>query len=273
MPYEALAGGEFTDRFPGFALPNGWEAAYEANGGILLADACMRAHLNLARRHGADLRFSTPALSWRQGGTKDGGGVIVETPDGPIEAGRMILTPGPWAPQALADLALPLTCRRVPVIHLDATDPAQYPASDLSVYFWMTPEGIYAGFPHLDGEGIKIMRHDKEDACTPATARREIDAEDTGQITRFTAKYMPAATGPVRKALTCLYTLTPDNHFILDRHPDIPGLVYACGFCGHGFKFAPVIGEALTDLALDGATALPLGFLAAGRFATAAAIA
>jgi sarcosine oxidase len=269
LGYDALSGADFRRRFPGFALPEGWEAVREAGGGILRADACMEAHLTLARRHGADLRFSTPALAWR----RDGEGVVVETPDGPVTAGRMILTPGPWAPQALADIGLPLSCRRVPVVHLDAADPAQYPASDLSVYFWLTPEGIYAGFPHLDGEGVKIMRHDRDDRCTVSTVRRQIDVEDTAQITRFTEKYMPAAAGPVRKALTCLYTLTPDNHFILDRHPGIPGLVYACGFCGHGFKFAPVIGEALCDLALEGKTDLPVDFLAAGRFAEAASVA
>jgi len=268
LPYDALAGAGFARRFPGFALPDGWEAVWEAGGGILRADACLRAHLDLARKQGADLRFETPALSWQP----DGEGVIVETPDGPLKAGAMILTPGPWAAQALADLALPLSCRRIPVVHLDATDPGRYPASDLSVYFWMTPQGIYAGFPHLDGEGVKIMRHDKGDDCTPATVRRGIDAEDTAQITRFTARYMPAASGPVREALTCLYTMTPDNHFILDRHPGLPGLVYACGFCGHGFKFAPVIGEALSDLALDGATDLPVEFLAAGRFAAHAPV-
>ncbi|MFQ5565292.1 MAG: N-methyl-L-tryptophan oxidase [Paracoccaceae bacterium] len=264
--FDALAGAGFARRFPGFALPEGWEAVWEAGGGILRADACLRAHAELARRHGAELRFETPALSWR----RDGDGVAVETPEGTHRAAAMILTPGPWAPQALAELALPLTCRRIAVPHFNATDPGRYPASDFSVYFWMTPEGIYAGFPHLDGEGVKVMRHDKGEGGSPATVRREIDAEDTAQIARFLAKYMPGANGPVSRALTCLYTVTPDNHFILDHHPEIPALVYACGFCGHGFKFAPVIGEALTDLALDGATDLPVGFLAAGRFAAPA---
>ncbi len=83
---------------------------------------------------------------------------------------------------------------------------------------------------------------------------------------------MPAAAGPVLRAKTFLYTMTPDNHFIIDRHPTIPGLVYACGFSGHGFKFAPVIGEALADLALDGATGLPVGFLSAARFGVRAAL-
>lgn len=263
---DELSGPEFARRFPGFALPGGWEAVWEAGGGVLRADACMQAHRDLARRHGAELRFSTPVFAWR----RDGAGVAVETAQGTIRARAMILTPGPWAPQALADLGLPLSCRRIVVTHLEAIDPAQYPSADLSVYFWTTPEGVYAGFPHLDGEGIKVMRHDRGESGNPETVRREVSTEDTEEIVAFLAKYMPAANGPLRKTQTCLYTMTPDNHFILDRHPRIPALVYACGFCGHGFKFAPVIGEALTDLALDGATTLPVGFLSAERFATRA---
>lgn len=100
--------------------------------------------------------------------------------------------------------------------------------------------------------------------------RRETDAEDTAEVARCLAKYMPAANGPLRKASTCLYTMTPDNHFVLDRHPAIPGWVYGCRLSGHGFKFAPVIGEAPVDIALRRATDLPVGFLAAGRFATEA---
>jgi sarcosine oxidase len=263
LGYDALVGAAFARRFPGCALPDGWEAVWEAGGGIFRAEACLAAHAELARRNGAELRYSAPVLSWR----RDGDGVAIETAKGTIAAAAMILTPGPWAPQALAELGLPLGCRRIAVSHFDALDPAKYSASDFSICFWMTPQGIFAGFPHLDGEGIKVMRHDEGEDGTPETVRREIDVEDTAQISRFLAQYMPAANGRLHRALTCLYTTTPDNHFILDRHPAIPGLVYACGFCGHGFKFAPVIGEALADLALEGRTALPIGFLSAGRFA------
>ena len=79
----------------------------------------------------------------------------------------------------------------------------------------MTPEGIYAGFPHIDGEGVKLMRHDTGDDSAPATVWRGIDTEGTAQIARFLVKHMPAANGPLREALTCLYTMAPDNYFIL----------------------------------------------------------
>lgn len=264
LAHDVLSDTEAARRFPGFAVPAGWEAIWEAGGGILRAEACLRSHADLAQRHGAEFHYSTRATGWR----RDGDGVAVTTADGTHRASAMILAAGPWAPQALAELNLPLTVRRIVVTHFDAIDPAQYPASDFSVYFWMTPEGIFAGFPHMDGEGVKIMRHDRGDGGTPETVTRKVTAADTDDVTGFLAKYMPAARGRLRQAATCLYTMTPDNHFILDRHPEIPALVYGCGFSGHGFKFAPVIGEVLADLALEGATRLPIDFLSARRFAS-----
>ena len=137
----------------------------------------------------------------------------------------------------------------------------------MSVYFWATPEGIYAGFPYFDGEGVKIMRHDAGDVCTPETARRDVTDFDITEISDFANKYMPYANRSVRNTLIALYTMTPDGHFVIDRHPGFNKVAYATGFSGHGFKFAPVIGEILADMILDGATKHPTGFLTASRFA------
>ena len=263
LAYEVYDSTAALRRFPGFAVPDGWETVWEAGGGILRAEACLEAHAELARRHGADLRYSTPVTGWH----RDGGGVAVSTAEATHRAAAVILAPGPWAPQALEDLGLPLSVRRIVVTHFDAIDHASYPASDFSVYFWMTPDGVFAGFPHVTGEGIKIMRHDRGDGGgTPETVARDVADAETEEVARFLARYMPSANGRLLAAKTCLYTMTPDNHFIIDRHPSIPGLVYACGFCGHGFKFAPVIGEALADLALEKSTRLPIDFLSARRF-------
>ena len=118
----------------------------------------------------------------------------------------------------------------------------------------------------LEGEGVKIMRHDRSETCTPNTARRGIDAGDVAEVARFADKYLPFANGGVNRASVCLYTMTPDNHFVIDRHTEFPGLVYASACSGHGFKFAPVIGEVLAELALEGSTDKPMGFLSATRF-------
>jgi len=253
-----------TARFPGFAAPEGWAGIFEERGGVLRAADCLDAHAALARQHGADLRFGCAAHSWRQTAA---GSVIVETGDGAIEAGAVILTLGPWACDGLGELGLPLSGRRITIAHFETGRPLLYDAAKMSVYIWATPEGVYAGFPHFDGEGAKIMRHDTGDVCTPETVRRAVTDDDLADVIGFADKYMPHVNAGVREALVGLYTMTPDNHFIIDRHPGFDNLAYATGFCGHGFKFAPVVGEVLADLALDGRTAHPVGFLGAGRFA------
>jgi monomeric sarcosine oxidase len=259
---ERLCSREANRRFPGFAVPDGWEAVFESHGGVLQAFDCQKAHIDLAQSLGASLRFGEAVRSW----TRDGGDFVVSTDHERYTAPKLILTPGPWTCELLADLALPLSVRRIPVIHFEPRDPLRYDSGTMSVYFWATPEGIYAGFPHFDGEGVKVMRHDRCETCTPSTARRDIDAGDIGEVARFADKCLPFANGGVNRTSACLYTMTPDSHFVIDRHPEFPGLVYASACSGHGFKFAPVVGEVLAELALEGSTDKPIGFLSAGRF-------
>ncbi len=266
LDYETLARADAMRRFPGFSMPDGWQAIYERRGGVLQADRCLDGHADLARRHGADLRFGESVRAWRQ---SDNGSVAVETDSGAHEAGAMILTVGPWACEALDELGLPLTGRRITVVHFETDQPALYDPDSMSVYFWATPEGVYAGFPHFDNEGTKIMRHDTGDVCTPATVRRTVTDDDMADVTGFADTYMPHANNGVRESHVCLYTMTPDNHFIIDRHPGFENVAYATGFSGHGFKFAPVVGEILADFVLDQQSSRPIGFLSADRFAGA----
>lgn len=265
LGYERLSSRQANQRFPGFAVPDGWEAVYEGRGGVLHAHECQKAHLALARASGADLRFGEAARSWQY----DSGSFAVTTDRGRHLAAKVILTLGPWACELLADLGLPLSVRRIPVIHFTPRERSRYDAGTMSVYFWATPGGIYAGFPHFDGEDVKVVRHDRDDTCTPATVRRDIDAADIAEVTGFADTYLPFANGGISRTHVCLYTMTPDNHFVVDRHPELQGLIYASACSGHGFKFAPVIGEALADLALNGSTALPINFLSASRFGAA----
>lgn len=263
LEVDRLTRQDIAKRYPGFALPEGWEAVYEPRGGVLQAKACLQSHIELARRHGADLRFGLAARSWQQ---TAGNGVIVETDEGNFWAEAVILTLGPWACDAFHDLGLPLTGRRITVVHFEAAKPSYYDSADMSVYFWATPEGVFAGFPHFDHEGVKIMRHDAGEVCTPSTVRRDVSDDDICEVAHFADKYMPYANRGIRKSLVCLYTMTPDNHFIIDRHPGFQNLAYATGFSGHGFKFAPVVGEILADLVLEKETSHPIGFLSADRF-------
>ncbi len=175
----------------------------------------------------------------------------------------MIVTAGPWAGSVLAELGLPLSVRRVVNIYVAPTRPEFYAPETCPTYAMALPEGEYYGMPD---HGVKIGRHDVGEVCTPDTVRRGVDAEEIAMFMAVLERHLPGARGQVTSTLTCLYTMTPDKHFVIDKHPRDPRVVYACGFSGHGFKFAPVIGEVLADLALHGRTDQPVDFLSAARF-------
>lgn len=260
-PAEAMA------LHPGFFIPDGWQALIERTSGVLRAEACITAFHDVARRAGAELRFGDAMNSWRA--TDDG--VIINLASGPVHARSLVLTFGPWAVEGLADVKLPIHSRRVTVAHFDTRRPESYANDDLGVFFWATPMGVYGGFQHIDGQGVKLLRHDDvgDDgggACTPDTIQRDVTAEDIRAFTDFSRIHLPDVGDTVLDAYTCIYTMTPDDHFIIDHHPASRNVVFAAGFSGHGFKFAPVVGEVLADLSLNGATDRDIRFLRAGRF-------
>ncbi|HET8630126.1 MAG TPA: N-methyl-L-tryptophan oxidase [Thermomicrobiales bacterium] len=263
LPYEELTPAAVAARFPGFRLAGDLVAVYEPNAGFLDPEACVGTHLDLAARHGAVLRHGEAALRW----AADGAGVRVETADATYTADCLVIAAGPWAGEVLAGLDLPLEVWRIVNVHFAPAAPERFAPERCPIYIFEVPEGQYYGFPALPGQGLKFGRHDAGEVCTPHTIRRDVDATEVDALRAVLDRYLPGAAGPVLWTLTCMYTNTPDRHFVLDRHPAHPQVVYGCGFSGHGFKFASAIGEVLADLALDGATRHPIGFLGAGRFA------
>jgi sarcosine oxidase len=263
LAYEELSPQDVEARFPALRLAEGLAAVYEARAGILYPEECTAAHLDLAAARGADLRHGERALRWEADGT----GVKVETDQGAYRAQSLAVTVGPWASQVLEELGLPLTVRRVVNAHFEALEPATLGPDRLPVYILDVPEGEYYGFPNLPGQGLKIGRHDGGEVCTPQTIRRSVDPGEVEGLRGVLDRYLPGSAGPVLHTLTCMYTNTPDGHFVIDRHPVHERVAYGCGFSGHGFKFASVIGEVLADLATEGRTEHPAGFLAAARFA------
>jgi sarcosine oxidase len=261
LPYGYLTAEEITTRFPGFHPPEGYVAVYEPNAGILAPEVCVGAHLDLAARHGATLRYEEPARRWSAAGA----GVRVETAHGVYHAGRLVIAAGPWAADVLADLHLPLTVQRIVNVHFTPARPERFTPAQCPIYILAVPEGDYYGFPALPGQGVKFGRHDIGEVCTPETIRRAVSDEEVAALRVVLDRYLPGAGGAVLATLTCMYTNTPDRHFIIDRHPAHEQVVFGCGFSGHGFKFSSAIGEALAELAFDGATKHQIGFLSAGR--------
>ncbi len=264
LTHEVLDAKAIRRRFPVLQPSDDMVGVYEPRAGVLVPEECVRAQLQQAAGAGAELHHEEPVLDWQA--TRSG--VEVRTPRGRHQGERLVITPGPWAPQVLADLDLPLVIERQviawfrPTALAESFDPSRCP-----VYIWQMDGRLYYGFPQLGDGGVKIAEHAQGDPTTADTIRREIAPGEIEELRRnFVARYMPAANGEVLATGTCMYTMTPDTHFVIDHHPRHPNVIIACGFSGHGFKFAPVVGEILADLALDGTTRHDVAHFAVGRF-------
>lgn len=265
LTHEVLEAPAIRRRFPVFSPDDGMVGVLEPRAGILFPEECVLAHLRQAARAGAELRHEEPVLAWSAAPHA----VEVQTSRGHYEAGALVIAPGPWAPEALADLGVPVVIERQivpwfrPVALETAFDPARCP-----IYMWQVGGRFFYGFPQLGADGVKIAEHARGNETTAETVRREITPEEVEALRRdFVARYMPAANGELLSAITCLYSMTPDGHFIVDQHPAHPNVAVACGFSGHGFKFTSVIGEILADLALEGRTGHDISLFALDRFA------
>lgn len=262
IPHEELDAAEIRRRFPAFHLPDDFIGLYEPGAGLLDPEACVAALLDLAAARGAELHHEEPVRRW----WIDGDGVVVETERERYRAGRLVLAAGAWIGRLLADLRLPLEIWRILHVHFEPERDDLFPAGRYPFALWEIPEGIYSAFPALPGQGVKFGRHDTGEVCTPETARREVRPDEVESLRAMLNRFLPGAGGQVLWTLTCLYTMTPDHHFIIDHHPQHPQVVYASACSGHGFKFAIVVGEILADLATEGATPHRIEFLSAARF-------
>jgi sarcosine oxidase len=262
IPHEMLTAADIRRRFPVIQPRPTHVALLEYEAGILVPEQCVATHIELASRHGADLHFAEPVVSWSAWPDR----VNVHTPRGTYEAGRLIITAGAWASQVICDLGVDLEVTRA-VLYWFEPRARIDEFKRLPIFMW-EEQGIFTyGFPYLDGQGLKCgFHHSYNEVTTPQTIRRQIGDDEQVRIREHLTKLMPDAAGALLAMETCMYTNTPDLHFILDRHPAHANVVLACGFSGHGFKFCSVFGEVLADLALHGTTSQPIGLFALSRF-------
>jgi sarcosine oxidase len=247
-------------RFPGFRLSDDLVAVYEANGGVLDAEACVLAHLDMAAKWGAEIHHSEPVVRW----SPDGSGVQVETAQGAYTAARLVITAGPWIGGLLTGLALPLIVWRVANAFFEPAVP-NFDLGRCPFYLLEGPEGTYYGFPSIPGQGLKVGRHDTGEPTTPEGARRVVSDRDVEGLRSALERYMPGAAATLKATSTCLYTMAPDEDFIIDRHPLYPQVAYASACSGHGFKFSASIGEVLVSMAIAGITPALVSSFSAAR--------
>lgn len=263
LPVERLTAAEVTGRWPGFRVPGNLHAVFEPHAGYLLVEDCVRAHLEEAQAAGAKLLTETEVQSWKANDQE----VRLITNRGELVASRLIIAAGAWASSLLADLNVNLEVRRKSLFWFHSDGPQYDVSSGLPVFLFELPAGVFYGFPKLDERGVKVAEHTGGCAIKdPLTVDRSIDPNEQQRVSDFLAAQLPRVSDRVAGHSACLYTMSPDEHFIVDRHPDHPNVVFAAGLSGHGFKFAPVLGAALGDLALNDKSKLPISFLSLSRF-------
>ena len=263
LEYEHLSSAELTERYPGYRLPDDHAAIYQPDGGFLVPEECVVAHVNRAHRAGATIRARERVVDWRS--VDDG--VRVETDHGAYEADALVVTAGAWAAQfvdALEGIAVP---ERQVLAWLQPEEPAHFEPDSFPVWNLQVPEGRYYGFPVHGVPGFKFGRyHHREETVDPDAFEREPTQADERVLREFAEAYFPDGAGPTMRLSTCLFTNTPDEHFVIDTLPDRPEVVVAAGFSGHGFKFASVVGEILADLVVEGETDYDVEMFSLDRF-------
>jgi sarcosine oxidase len=265
LPYEMLDAAEIRRRFPAYAPGPETVALYEENAGFVRPEETVKAHLDRADSLGANLRFEEPVLSWEASES----GVGVKTPVDSYEAERLVISPGAWAPQLLGDLDLPLEVTRQVMFWYEPTGglepflPERFP-----IFIWEPDDGnMFYGFPAQDDDrGVKAAFFRAGGVSTsPETIDREVREEEIGFLRGYLADHIPELAGRCLDARACMYTNTPDEHFVISVYPDNPRVVIACGFSGHGYKFCSVVGEILADLSIEGSTPHPIDLFSPAR--------
>lgn len=247
LPHEVLSAGQVRERFPALHPDDDMIAVLERRAGILFPEKCVAAHLDLARKHGASLRFDERVTRWNAGR----GGASVHTAAGEYRGNQLILSAGSWLPSLLPDLASALKVERQVLFWFEPLmSPEVFEARHCPIHLWQIDgRRFFYGFPNL-GDGVKVAGHHDGEFTNPDDVRRAVAPEEVEAMRSAVRRYVPRANGALRSATVCLYTNTPDEHFWIDRHPEHANIMIASPCSGHGFKFSSVVGEILADLAL-----------------------
>ena len=264
IDHEMLDAREIADRFPAYQARGDWVGLYEKRAGILFPEACVSAMLDEARHNGATIHFNEEVTHWRANGR----GLVVQTRQSSYDVDRLIVAAGPWLSRLRGSLGADIPIhveRQLSHWFAPVDDDGRYGARRCPVGLWDAPDGeIFATLPDV-GHGVKCGMHHAGATTSPDAVDRQVSDAENDAARSLLENVMPGAAGSLLDARVCLYTNTPDRHFIIDwLQRDRVLLLSPCS--GHGFKFAAAIGEIAAQLALDGKTWLDLEPFALSRF-------
>jgi sarcosine oxidase len=258
LDHEVLDPVEVRRRFPAFTPAEDEVALFDEASGLLRPERAIATHLRLAAAAGARLRTDSVVEAWRA----TGDGVTVTTRDGDLQADHLVLTAGAWS-GGLTGPTVPLRVERRVQYYWQADG---HGIGDLPAWIWESDSHMGYGLPTVDG-ATKAAFHDGDEMVDPDAGAAEATAKEIAVMREWLRDRLPTlAAAPALPSQPCLYTLTPDGHFVLGRHPEHPRVVVAAGFSGHGFKFAPVVAEVAADLVTTGSTRHAIELFDPGRF-------
>jgi sarcosine oxidase len=262
LAHDVLDAAALNRRFPGYRLAPSMMAVYQADGGFVLSERAIVNYVDAAHALGAEVHARDAVRDW----TPSGAGFVVRTERGEYRGARLVLTAGPWMSQLVPQLKPLARPERQVLLWAQPRRPEVFRLGAFPVCNLQAPEGHFYGFPIFGNPGFKIGRyHHLHQQVEADRTDRQIHDEDEAVLRDGIRRYFPDADGPTMAMKTCLFTNSPDEHFILDR---VDGVTIAAGFSGHGFKFCSVVGEILADLAIDGATRWDLDLFRLSRFAS-----
>lgn len=265
LDHELLDAGEMRHRWPHLHVDDDLVGFFEPDAGMILPERAITSAAALARRDGATIHEHERVSNWEATSTC----VRVETDRDRYEADHLLICGGAWSARLLGDGVFDLTVTRQPAVWFEVRDTRPFRCEDHPCWAVVRNEaGFFYGFPLREPErSMKVSLHEVGAAADPDSIDRHVRDDEIELLRDFLDRTFPGSFGDVTDTSVCMYTNSADGHFIVDRHPDFRERVtVACGFSGHGFKFMPILGEALADLVLDGKTSLPIAFLGAQRF-------
>jgi len=264
LPLEVMDPAEVQNRWSGITMPNDSIGCFEPTSGVLKCEESIKAYQMLAEMNGATILSNSRVKEIHIQEEK----VTIKTSDKTFHTDSLVVAAGAWSGHLLSmlDLDLPLTPVRKTFAWFDANEKI-YNANDFPAFAFETSQGLYYGFPSVDCAGLKVGRHDGGERINPDEAMKQFGeiVEDEEDLIQFLNQYLPEI-GRLKDGKTCMYTLTPDEKFVIDVHPKYSNVAIAAGFSGHGFKFSSAVGQALSNLIVSGKNEIDISQFSIDRF-------